>query len=260
MASGGAVLPSPAVPSLLERIARRAFRPLYRPYYRLLWRRRFAGAARLERLVRRFETSSGRADVPLDQGGWDAQYAGGFWDFLGSGEEAARLRAVAELVRRHAPGAAVLDVGCGEGLLREHLAGPGGYLGIDLSREAIARAETRARSAPDGPAAEFLVADAETWEPDRRFGAVVLNECLYYFECPLAAARRCLGWLEPDGVMVVSTFRGPRADAIARRLAAELPPAEELELPAPRGRWRIALYRPLPASVTAPPPARPDTP
>ena len=249
------------MPSLLERIARRAFRPLYRPYCRLLWRRRFPGAARLERLVRRFETASGRADVPLDQRGWDAQYAGGFWDFLGSDEEAARLRAVAELLRRHAPGAAVLDVGCGEGLLREHLDGPVPYLGIDLSREAIARAEARARSTPTGAAAGFVVADAEAWEPDRRFGAVVLNECLYYFERPLAAARRCLGWLEPGGAMVVSMFRGPRADAIARRLAAELPPAEELELPAPRGRWRITLHRPPAlAAVTAPPPAAPGTP
>jgi 2-polyprenyl-3-methyl-5-hydroxy-6-metoxy-1,4-benzoquinol methylase len=248
------------VPTLLERIARKAFRPFYRPYYRLLWRRGFPGAERLERLVRRFEASSRRADVPLDRETWDAQYTAGRWDFLTGDEQLERFRVVAGLVHRHAPGAAVLDVGCGEGLLREHLAGPGGYLGIDLSREAIARAETRARSAPDGPAAEFLVADAETWEPDRRFGAVVLNECLYYFERPLAAARRCLGWLEPGGVMMVSMFRGPRADAIARRLAAELPPAEELELPAPRGRWRIALYRPLPAPVTAPPPARPDTP
>ena len=255
------MLPSPAVPSLLERIARRAFRPLYRPYYHLVWCRRFPGAGRLEGLVRRFETASGRADVPLDQGGWDAQYAGGYWDFLGSEEEARRLRAVAELVHRHAPGAAVLDVGCGEGLLREHLGSAVSYVGIDLSREAIARAGARARPASGGPAAEFLVADAESWQPGRRFGAVVLNECLYYFERPLAAARRCLGWLEPGGVMVVSTFRGPRADAIARLLDAELPPAEELELPAPRGSWRIALYRPpAPVAVTAPPPARPDTP
>lgn len=245
------MLPWRAVPSLLERIARKAFHPFYRPYYRLLWRRRFPGAGRLEALVRRFEAASRRADVPLEQAEWDAQYAGGRWDFLTGAGESARFRAVAGLVRRHAPGAAVLDVGCGEGRLREHLDGSSRYLGIDLSLHAVARAEARARATP-GARAEFAVADAERWQSDRRFGAVVLNECLYYFEHPLAAARRYLGCVELGGVMVVSMFRGPRADAIARRLAAALPPAEELELAAPTGRWRIAAHRP--PAVTAPPP------
>lgn len=252
------MLPWRAVPALLERLARRAFRPLYRPYYRLLWRRRFPGAGALERLVRRFETASGRADVPFGRAAWDAQYAGGFWDFLGSAGEAERFRAVAGLVQRHAPGAAaLLDVGCGEGLLRDHLAdGIGSYLGIDLSAEAIARAAARLGPA-GGAGAEFRVADAETWEPSRRFGAVVLNECLYYFERPLAAFRRYLACLEPDGVLVVSMFRGPRADAIARRLAAELPAAEEIALGSGPRRWRIAAYRPPSdpaAQVIAPPP------
>lgn len=249
------MLPWRAVPSLLERIARRAVRPLYRPYYRLLWRRRFPGAGRLERLVRRFETASGRADVPAGPGAWDAQYAGGFWDFLGSEGEAERFRAVAELVRRHAPAAAtVLDVGCGEGFLRGFLDRPVRYLGIDLSREAIERA--RARLAPGEGDAAFRVADAETWELNRRFGAVVLNECLYYLERPLAAVRRYRAALEPGGVLVVSMFRGPRADAVARRLAAEIPAAEEVEIGAGEKRWWIAAYRAPAAAgaVTAPPP------
>jgi 2-polyprenyl-3-methyl-5-hydroxy-6-metoxy-1,4-benzoquinol methylase len=230
------------MPALLERIARKAFRPFYRPYYRLLWRRRFPGAAPLERLVRRFEEASRRADVPIDRDAWDAQYAAGRWDFLAGGEQRARFHALADLLRRHAPGAAVLDVGCGEGVLREVLDPGAGYLGIDLSREAIARAEARAGTAA-GAGAEFAVADAETWETDRRFGAVVLNECLYYFRRPLAAARRYFDRVEPGGAMVVSMFRGPRADAIARRLAAALPPAEELELAGERGSRRITVHR-----------------
>ena len=47
----------------------------------------------------------------------------------------------------------------------------------------------------------------------------------------------------PLGAMVVSMFRGPRADAIARRLAAALPPAEELELAGERGSRRITVHR-----------------
>jgi SAM-dependent methyltransferase len=265
------MLASGAVPSLAERIARKAFRPLYRPYYLLLWSRRFPGAAAIERLVRRFEESSRRADVPLAGDEWDAQYAGGEWDFLADPDEVERFRAVAGLIERHAPGDEVLDVGCGEGLLPGYLEPGRRYLGIDLSREAIARAEARladpAAGAGASPAA-FEVADAESWQPGRRFAAVVLNECLYYFRRPLDGARRYLDAVEPGGgtpgaatpgVMIVSMFRGPRADAIGRRLAAELAVAEEIEVARGAKRWRIAVFRApvaaAPAAATAPPPA-----
>ena len=56
--------------------------------------------------------------------------------------------------------------------------------------------------------------------------------------------------------MIVSMFRGPRADAIGRRLAAELPPAEQVEIARGDKRWRIAVFRP----ATAPPPAGADSP
>lgn len=275
------MLASGAVPSLAERVARKAFRPLYRPYYRLLWGRCFPGADALERLVRRFERSSRRADVPLAGEEWDAQWAGGRWDFLADKGEVERFRVVAGLIEHLAPPGEVLDVGCGEGLLCGYLEPERGCHGIDLSREAIARAALRfggpeagrairrARSRGPGTAAAtagdrgrrvaataFEVADAETWRPDRRFAAVVLNECLYYFRRPLAGARRYLDALEPRGAMIVSMFRGPRSDAIARRLAAELPVAEEIELALGAKRWRIAVFRP----PTAPPPARSDTP
>lgn len=265
------MLASGAVPSLAERIARKAFRPLYRPYYRLLWGRRFPGAAGVERLVRRYERSSLRADVPLADIEWDAQYADGWWDFLAGEGEVERFRAVAELIERYAPPrpgvegrdelGEVLDVGCGEGLLAGSIDPLRPYLGIDLSAEAIARAEERFEdpAVTGGPlAAAFEVADAETWQPDRRFAAVILNECLYYFRRPLEGARRYLDAVEPPaggkpgGVMIVSMFRGPRAEAIGRRLAAELPLAEQIELARGEKRWRIAVFRP----TTAPPPAR----
>lgn len=262
------VLTSGAVPSLVERIAKKAFRPFYRPYYRLLWGRRFPGHATLERLVRWYEAASRRGDVPIAGGDWDAQYTGGDWDFLADATEVARFRAVAGLIERRAPPGTghggVLDVGCGEGLLPRYLEPGRPYLGIDLSREAVARAEARYGAVHgDGEAPRFEVADAESWRPPRRFTAVVLNECLYYFRRPLAGARRYLDSVEPGGVMIVSMFRGPRADAIGRRLAAELPVTESIEVARGHKRWRIAAFRPPAAgapAATAPPPAPSRTP
>lgn len=227
------------MPSLATRIFRKAFRPLYRPYYRLLWRRSLPGGAALERLVRRWEAVSGRADVPLASQAWDAAYDDGFWDFLSGTDEAARYGLIAGLLRRLAVDGAVLDVGCGDGVLRDHLHPRTEYHGIDLSPEAIRRAEPRKT-----PGTTFEVADAETWEPPRPFPAVVLNECLYYFERPLAAAHRYLATLPADGILLVSMFRGPRSEAIARRLRGEMAPVEDLELCHAKGRWQILLFRP----------------
>lgn len=231
------------MPSLPTRIVRKIFRPLYRPYYRLLWRRRFPGARALERWVRRWETSSSRADVPLTAPSWDEAYAAGFWDFLAGADEATRYGMIAGLARRLAPGGAVLDVGCGDGVLRHHLDPATEYHGIDLSAEAIRRAEARATDLPYPGSTRFEVADAERWQPSRSYPAIVFNECLYYLERPLAAAHRYLDALSPDGAMIVSMFRGPRSRAIAHRLRRELPPSEELELHHPaKGRWTLLVF------------------
>ncbi len=209
-------------------------------YYRALLGRRFPGAAGLARRLRAVERWSGRGDVPLARGSWEEQYRAGTWTFLEEPGELARYAVVAGAIRRLAPGGAVLDVGCGEGVLADHLE-PGGcrrYLGIDLSETAVAAALRRA-----GPDTRFAVADAEDWPLRGPFDAVVLNECLYYMREPLELARRAAAALAPGGVLVVSMFRTGRTRGLARLLARELGRIEEVTIASRRGAWIVTLHR-----------------
>lgn len=219
---------------------RKLLRTLLEIYYRALLGRRFPGSGALARWARAAESRSGRGDVPLSRRFWEEQYRDGVWSFLEEPGELARYGVVAAAVRRLRPRGVVLDVGCGEGLLADHLRPDGyrRYLGLDLSETAVAAASRRA-----DPATRFAVADAEDWPLAGRFDAVVLNECLYYMHEPLALARRAFAALRPGGLLVVSMFRSGRTLGLARLLARDLPLLEQVVVASRRGAWVVSLYR-----------------
>lgn len=140
---------------------------------------------------------------------WSQSYAEGKWDFMRSPEESERYRALVSYCRRVAR-PAVLDVGCGEGILLEHFQNAGitptEYLGLDIAAAAIDKARGL------HPGFRFEVADAETFQPGSRFDVIVLNECLYYFRRPLKVLRNLEGGLAAGGVFVVSAYH-PNHDA-----------------------------------------------
>lgn len=233
---------------LAGRVLRKSAKPFYPLYYRLLYGRSFPGAAALKRLVRRFEEVSGRGDVPLDREEWEEQYRRGDWSFLADRDELRRYRLLARLVREQVePGGRVLDVGSGEGLLYEHLEDAGfHYTGLDLSETAVQQA--RERWPADGSSPRFVAADAETFQARGgeagRWDAVVLNECLYYFSRPIRQAERYLSMLAPGGAMVISMFRSPRTDALARVLARRLPKTAGHTIESAKGQWDVGVYQP----------------
>jgi trans-aconitate methyltransferase len=98
----------------------------------------------------------------------------------------------------------VLDVGCGSGRLatvlqRYPLAY---YLGVDLSSEAVARARNLKL-----PAMEFVEGNYETWRPDRRFDAILFNECIGYARDPAATLAAFRGHLTDEGLFFLSHYR-----------------------------------------------------
>jgi len=230
------------------KIFRKVARPLYVPYYRWVFGRSFPGSEVLRGWVRRYEAISGRGDVPLSQDAWEEQYARGAWDFLREEDERSRYLAIGALLEEHVPpGGQVAALGCGEGLLLDYLPESSFHvLGVDLSEVAIEKARSRFG---DGFGAEgrarFVAADAEAFEPDTTFHAIVLNECLYYFRHPLRQAERYFSYLSEGGVLLLSMFRTPRTDALARVLSGRLPLVDEREIAGEKGRWRVGVFRKL---------------
>lgn len=192
---------------------------------RLDWHRRrlVERAARLRARVLRVLGLAYFALVPGPHGGgrpqsaglWDVQWRRGDWAFLGALEELPRYAVIAGLIRSVSAAPAVLDLGCGHGQLWT-LLGSGAvssYLGIDISREAIAQARRRSTEP-----ARFEAADLATWVPARRVDVVVFNEVLYYLPDPVAVVERYLGQLSEDGIAIISMFRHRTAPGIWRDL------------------------------------------
>jgi len=141
---------------------------------------------------------------------WETQYAAGRWDFLGELSELARFSVLAGYVRHLKPGGAVLDCGCGQGMLLRRLPSSSyaRYLGIDVSASAIAVAKQaqNERSA-------FLVADCELYSPVENFDVMVFNEVLCCLRDPLRTVERYARSLNPGGLVLVSLCTAARGSA-----------------------------------------------
>lgn len=164
--------------------------------------------------VAAWEQAQGKGDIPIPKTLLEQQYESGRWDFLRGLGELGRFSVVVGYVNALAVDGALLDVGCGEGLLFRRLQRRDGsrYLGLDLSAAAIAKAS-------EGGAGPFVCVDAETYVPADTFDAIVFNESLYYFTDPLATAARYFTALQPNGIVIVSTYaRSRRARSILRAL------------------------------------------
>lgn len=136
---------------------------------------------------------------------WDREYSTQAWQHLHSEEELPRYALLSALMRKHQRPGSVLDIGCGEGILFEHL-WPGSftqYCGIDLSLEAISHAKSRNHAE-----ATFQCADAEKFVPhaNQSFNAIIFNEVLYYFVDPAATVARYQEYLQSDGIVLASNF------------------------------------------------------
>lgn len=161
------------------------------------------GLGYLKQLLRKAGIG-GKYQLPSRQT-WENEYREGSWDYLRSDEEMPRYAVIATYLRKHCPGGVLLDAGCGEGILCDHL-WPGSYaqyLGLDFSSEAIARANARPRVN-----ASFEVADVTCYAADagRRFDAVIFNEVLYCTEDPAAVISSFARHLRPQGILVASIY------------------------------------------------------
>ncbi|MBS0365022.1 MAG: class I SAM-dependent methyltransferase [Proteobacteria bacterium] len=152
-----------------------------------------------------------RSDGLLQSGrAWETQYAAGRWDFLAQLPELARFSVLAGYICHLKPGAAVLDTGCGQGLLLGRLPNScySSYVGIDVSGSAIAVA-----SKQQSERSTFLIADCEEYSPAENFDVIVFNEVLCCLRDPLRTVERYARRLKPGGLLLVSLCTAARGSA-----------------------------------------------
>ncbi|MDQ1688548.1 MAG: 2-polyprenyl-6-hydroxyphenyl methylase / 3-demethylubiquinone-9 3-methyltransferase [Frankiaceae bacterium] len=128
------------------------------------------------------------------------------------------------------PGALLVDVACGGGLLAPHL--PSGYwhVGLDLVAAGLRSAREHG--------VDVLRADATALPcENERADVVVAGEVLEHVADPLAVVRECLRILKPGGTFVIDTIARTRQ---ARLVAVTL--AERLPGLAPKGIHDPALF------------------
>lgn len=119
-------------------------------------------------------------------------------------------------------GAAVLDVGCGAGLLSEALAGGGAdVVGLDLAPELIEIArlhllETQAAQPSLRVVYRLQSAEALAAAQPASFDAITCMEMLEHVPDPASVVHACATLLKPGGRLFVSTLnRTPAAFALA---------------------------------------------
>lgn len=171
---------------------------------------------------------------------WNHQYATGQWEGLKAPLEQARFETCIALLRRHAAGGDLLEIGCGEGLLLQRLS-PNDYrqfVGVDISEVAIQRATGLAN-----PRANFLVADMRQLELEQKFDAVIFTESIYYVSRCDELLRRYTRFLREHGVFVVSVFNNRGSQGVWDQIHVAARPIERATTTNAAGTWDCEVLR-----------------
>jgi 2-polyprenyl-3-methyl-5-hydroxy-6-metoxy-1,4-benzoquinol methylase len=189
-----------------------------------------------------------RARHALNRASYDAIAAD--WDGARRHLNAKESRYLGLLVAGLAPGASILDLGCGSGRpIAAHLLGIGYRLtGVDQAAALLALAHTR------HPQAQWIEAAIEGFETARRFDAIVCWDALFHIERSLHAGllARWYGMLGRRGRLMLTlggSASAPFVDTMFGRafFYDSHPPATALELLVRAGfRPLLAEYLELP--------------
>jgi 2-polyprenyl-3-methyl-5-hydroxy-6-metoxy-1,4-benzoquinol methylase len=163
----------------------------------------------------------------VSHGHYERLYASGSLDWYKDLSELARYSVVIGYCHYFKPSGAILDVGCGEGILQERLE-PNTYtqyVGVDSSNTAIRRAAER-----QDEKTSFVMADFNTYVPSEQFDIIIFNECLYHADDPLGLVKRYESFLKDDGLFIVSICDHERVKKVWKILEAAYPVGDEVRI------------------------------
>lgn len=107
------------------------------------------------------------------------------------------------------PGDVVLEVGCQDGGISQHIAQRSGFLTImDIAPTFVQKAAKFVSERAPGAAFEALAGDVMTFETDRKYDLIVATEIIEHVPDPRAMVRRLVKMLARDGKLVMTTPHG----------------------------------------------------
>jgi trans-aconitate methyltransferase len=195
-------------------------------------------------LVRRLILDPSGYGRPVRKEILDREYSAGHWDHFFEFSELPRNLIIAGAVNHLSSRPSVLDLGCGSGCLAKILQHYplSQYIGVDLSSEGLARA--RALNLPN---MTFVEGDFEVWRPERRFDAIVFNECIGYATDPAATLSAFIPHLSDRGQFFLSVYRFGNYRALWRRMERRCSVMNATSVTSAKGQvWDIKVLKPLP--------------
>lgn len=180
---------------------------------------------------------------------WDSEFSVGQWDNL----ETTYGDFLYGVLRRHARGGAILDMGCGSGNTGNELEVGcyRRYVGVDISSVAVDRA--RERSAANGRDAtnRYVVGDLESYEPPERFEVVLFRESLYYVPIHRLGAvlDRYMAALAENGVVIVRLWSRSRHADLVAAIVRRYDLVEEVRQASSEAT--VLVFRPTPSSASS---------
>jgi SAM-dependent methyltransferase len=150
---------------------------------------------------------------------WNKEFQVGKWNFIDDTPE----DCVYSHLEQHARGGSILDLGCGPGNTANEVRENAyqNYVGVDISEEALAKAQKRTEKNGRGDKNRFVCTDFVTYVPTGQFDVILFRESMYHV--PLGKVKTTLdrysAYLKADGVFIVRMFIA-KGDKASHRIVA----------------------------------------
>lgn len=175
---------------------------------------------------------------------WDQEYQNSQWDYLENISELGRYSVITGYVGYLKPDAALLEIGCGTGLLfnrLKHLPYEY-YKGVDISEKAIERA-----SVNNNQKTSFVTGDGACFADDKVYDIIIFNEALYYFDDCMKVLDHYFQYLKPNGFVVISMVVGDTSRLHWQEISKHCNVLDSVQLTNRAGiTWNCRVIQPRP--------------
>ncbi|MCR8645166.1 class I SAM-dependent methyltransferase [Paenibacillus sp. N1-5-1-14] len=173
---------------------------------------------------------------------WNKEFESGKWtEVFEALDEVPRYSVVSGIAQAFHESAAILDLGCGQGMIMKYVHQYGHYVGVDFSEEALKLARH-----PTSDRCTFIQSDLEYFTPEEQFDLIIFNEILYYFDHPLDLLERYRTYLRPQGAFILS-LQDREASTIIRhniKESSEYDILSDVRITTEANSWTVSLIQP----------------